>query len=235
MWRGFSVFLFLPPPAGLSIITNNKSEPWFLLSESPGVVWCLWIMKVFIMNDSVILFLIALSVSLTPMLKLRREFKDNSNVFSDSRFWKQVWVSPLSSDSLTSTDARQVKGCSAQTSDQVLSLSEQLNVNVRPSLQSLTNWVTLCSVCDLCGVIWAGCSLVAVVWMLQEVCCVSGWMQLKWTPQGAADDLLSPYFIQRRNIIRGFWGCWWFAVQQSFSLTSVSGDKTFLFLQFFTF
>lgn len=61
MWRGFSVFIFLPPPAGLSIITNNKSEPWFLLSESPGVVWCLWIMKVFIMNDSVILFLIALS------------------------------------------------------------------------------------------------------------------------------------------------------------------------------
>lgn len=26
------------------------------------------------------------SVSLTPTLKLRREFKDNSNVFSDSRF-----------------------------------------------------------------------------------------------------------------------------------------------------
>lgn len=80
------MFLFLPPPASLGIITNNKSEPWFLLSESPGVVWCLWIMKVFIMNDSVILFLIALSVSLTPTLKLRREFKDNSNVFSDSRF-----------------------------------------------------------------------------------------------------------------------------------------------------
>lgn len=234
MWRGFSVFLFLPPPAGLSIITNNKSEPWFLLSESPGVVWCLWIMKVFIMNDSVILFLIALS----RCHWLRRwSYEESSKIIqtsflipgSESRSEFLLWALTLWPPQTP------VRSKVALHRPQVLSLSEQLNVNVRPSLQSLTNWVTLCSVCDLCGVIWAGCSLVAVVSMLQEVCCVSGWMQLKWTPQGAADDLLSPYFIQRRNIIRGFWGCWWFAVQQSFSLTSVSGNKTFLFLQFFTF